>query len=544
MAPSYDAQPKLKNRMSRLAPIPFLCMCLCLCFATGKLVAQSGKPAKRPNIIYLMADDQNVGSVGCYGNPEVQTPNMDQLGRDGVIFDRHYNTTSICMASRANVFTGMYEYKTGTNFEHGDMKKEIWAKSYPVLLREAGYLTAFAGKFGLEVDGHGFDCSEFFDIWGGAPKQSSYKTTANRSMAKYATKYPHSTLSYGAFGQDVIREAVQADKPFCLSISFKAPHRPVQPDPKFDHIYKGKTFTKPANYGRENGAHLSQQSKRGRQYPRFKDWGYDKNYDSVMAKYYQQVYAIDVAMGMIRSELKAQGIADNTVIIYTSDNGFLCGAHGYGSKVLPLEEAARAPLLIYDPRSPSAGKNRRSPALTGNIDFAPTVLELAGLPIPKNMDGVSLLPLLQNPNLELREQLAFMNMFGPGATHSLTVISNNWKYTYWWYGDKTMEPSEELFDLTGDPLEMNNLAVDSDAAGVLEEMRTRYDQQLHHWKSEAVPHNNYAQYSKVFDRSIPWQDKNLNRLKHGKDLVHGSDRQKTKGRAKPPKTKQKKSLLE
>ena len=112
----------------------------------------------RPNIIYLMADDQNYGSVGCYGNPEVKTPNMDKLGSEGVIFERHYNTTSICAASRANVMTGMYEYKTGTNFGHGNMKPDVWAKSYPVLLREAGYLTAFAGKFGFEVEGYGYEC--------------------------------------------------------------------------------------------------------------------------------------------------------------------------------------------------------------------------------------------------------------------------------------------------------------------------------------------------------------------------------------------------
>ena len=132
------------------------------------------------------------------------------------------------------------------------------------------------------------------------------------------------------FGQDAIRTAVDQKKPFCLSISFKAPHRPVEPDPKFDDIYAGKTFTKPANFGRAAGEHLSPQSKQGRQYPRFSEWGYDTNYDRVMAKYFQQVYAIDVAVGMIREELTKQGVADNTVIIYTSDNGFICGSHGYG----------------------------------------------------------------------------------------------------------------------------------------------------------------------------------------------------------------------
>ena len=465
--------------------------------------------AEKPNIIFLFADDQNTLSVGCYGNSEVQTPNMDKLGEDGIIFDKHYNTTAICMASRANVMTGMYEYKTGTNFSHGDMSQKIWSKSYPVLLREAGYLTAFAGKFGLKVKGHGYECGEFFDRWGGSPDQTDFRTARNRSMAKYAKDYPHSTLSYGAFGQDVIKEAAEKKQAFCLSISFKAPHRPVQPDPKFDHIYKGKTFTKPANYGRSAGEHMPPQSKQGRQYPRFKEWNYDKDYDNVMAKYFQQVYAIDVALGMIREELETQGLADNTIIIYSSDNGFICGSHGYGSKVLPMEESSRVPMIIFDPRSKNAGKKLRSSSLTGNIDFAPTILELAGLPIPKNIDGVSLLPLLDDPTKRLRTQMSFINTFGPAAVTSLSILTQEWKYTYWWYGNEKMKPQEELYNLVKDPLEMTNFAVEAEAKDALEEIRKKYDTALAHWKAEAAPNGKYDRYVTRFDRHIPWQEKKL-----------------------------------
>ena len=168
---------------------------------------------KRPNIIFLFADDQSTYSVGAYGNKDVVTPNMDKLAADGLIFDRHYNTTAICMASRANVFTGMYEYKTGCNFEHGNMHAEVWEKSYPKLLRSAGYLTAFAGKFGLVVQGKGL-CEDDFDFWGGGPGQTNYATAKNKSMKKYAGEFPHSTLSYGAFGRDVIRDSVKQKKPF------------------------------------------------------------------------------------------------------------------------------------------------------------------------------------------------------------------------------------------------------------------------------------------------------------------------------------------
>lgn len=461
---------------------------------------------QKPNIIYLMSDDQNVRSVGCYGNVEVSTPNMDKVGQRGIIFNRHYNTTAICMASRASVFTGMYEYKTGTNFDHGNMKPEVWDKSYPVLLREAGYFTAFAGKFGLEVEEKGL-CEEDFDMWGGGPGQTHYKTAQNSSMIKYAEDFPHATLSYGAFGQDVIREATRQKKPFSLSISFKAPHRPIEPDPRFDHVYAGKTFTKPANFGREAGLHMSEQSKQGRQYKRFHEWEYSSNYDQVMAKYNQLIYAIDVAVGMILEELETQGIADNTVIIYTSDNGYICGAHGYASKVLPMEESSRAPLMIYDPRSSNSGKGLQCQSLTGNIDFAPTILDLADVSIPENMDGKSLVPLLNNPKQNIHEQLAFINVWGSIPTQSLTCITKDWKYTYWWFGNSDMKPTEELYNLASDPLEMNNLAGDAESLVALNTMRKKYDAQLAHWKQEAVHYNNYHQYGTLFDRSIQWQQK-------------------------------------
>ena len=481
----------------------------CFSMVCSMTVSAQNQPHKKPNIIFLFADDQNTLSVGCYGNPEVQTPNMDKLGAEGIIFDKHYNTTAICMASRANVMTGMYEYKTGTNFNHGDMTPEIWAKSYPILLRKAGYLTGFAGKFGFQVNGHGYECGEFFDSWGGSAGQTDFATAKNPSMKEYAEKYPHATLSYGAFGQDFIKRAAKEKKPFCLSISYKAPHRPVEPDPKFDHIYKDKTFTKPSNYGREAGKHMSPQSKQGRQYERFTSWNYSDKYDQVMAKYFQQVYAIDVSVGMLRDELKAQGLDDNTVIIYTSDNGFICGSHGYGSKVLPMEESSRVPLMIYDPRSELSGKKLRSSSLTGNIDFAPTILELAGLPIPENMDGVSLLPLLKDHNQDLRSELSFINVYGPLATTSLSVITKDWKYSYWWYGDKTMEPQEELFHLAKDPTELVNQAPRKESKEALATMRGKYDAALAHWKNNVNNQGKHQRYVKFFDRNITWQEKEI-----------------------------------
>ena len=465
---------------------------------------------KRPNIIFLMSDDQDLSSMGCYGNSEVKTPNLDRLAEKGMRFDKHYTTTAICMASRATVMTGKYEFKSGTNFDHGDMLVKTWKKSYPVILREAGYFTGFAGKFGFELKetpkGESIELPETdFDVWGGGPKQTSYMTEKNKSMAKYAKEYPHSTVSYGAFGRDFIEQASKLDKPFCLSISFKAPHHPTTPDPQFKAIYKGKKFTKPANFGREKGAHLSEQSKAGRQYERFHSWKYSTKYDKVMATYYQQVYAIDVACGMILDALDTYEVADNTIVIYTSDNGFLCGAHGYGSKVLPYEEASHVPLIIFDPRNKNSGKQLNTSALTCNIDFAPTILSLAGIQSPTDMDGKNLMKIYEDPEGEIHDSIALVNVWGPKEAHALSVVTKHHKYIYWSYEGGDYKVTEELFDLKHDTLEMKNVLAEN--REVTQKMRKLYDGYVRQWKAEAVPYNKYEQYGTVFDRKVPWEKK-------------------------------------
>ena len=190
---------------------------------------------------------------------------MDLLGKKGVIFDRHYNTTAICMASRANVMTGLYEYKTGCNFSHGPLGISQWQQSYPILLKKAGYRVGFAGKFGFSVSENpkggktnheGEYAKKDFDLWAGGPGQTNFMTKKNPTIAKYADKYPHSSRAYGAVTIDFMRESVEKGQPFCMSVYYKAPHKPEQPDPMFDDIYKDTIFRKLPNYGREAGKHL------------------------------------------------------------------------------------------------------------------------------------------------------------------------------------------------------------------------------------------------------------------------------------------------
>jgi arylsulfatase A-like enzyme len=462
----------------------------------------------RPNVIFLFTDDQASYSLGCYGNKDVKTPHIDSLSEAGMTFDHHYDTTAICMASRVNVMTGLYEYRHGCNFDHGPLTEKLWETAYPMRLRKSGYLTAFAGKFGFEVcrgtgKGPKYLPEDDFDKWGGGPGQTNYATAKNPSMKAYAKKYPHSSRSYGAFGSDFVRESAKSGKPFCLSVSFKAPHKPDQPDPIFDKVYAGKKFTKPSNYGREYGKHFSLQSKQGRQYERFVSWGYRDRYDEVMAIYHQMVHGVDSAVGMIRAAVKEAGVTENTVFIFTSDNGFFCGSHGYGSKVLPYEESSNVPLIIFDPRHSSSGKKLRSAALTANIDMAPTILDLAGLEVPAEMDGVSLLPLLDNPKAAVRETAALINVWGPQAAHSYGVVTRDYKYLYWPFEGGDLEPTEELYHLAKDPGELTNLAPVKGKD--LKKMRVVYDAAVEAWKRDTVDYNGYEQYGAIFDRSIPWK---------------------------------------
>lgn len=463
---------------------------------------------ERPNIVFLMADDQCTYSMGCYGTPNVKTPNLDRLAEDGMVFDRHYVSTAICMASRATVMTGMYEFKHGCNFMHGPLLEKHWSKSYPVLLKKAGYTIGFAGKFGFEVIKRPGDRSlipsDLFDDWGGGPGQTHYQTARNPSMKKYADRYPHSTLAYGAFAADFIHKHAKDTKPFCLSISFKAPHRPVSPDPRFDGIYQGITFEKPPNFGREYGKHFAPQSRQGRQFERFQSWGYATDYQAVMAKYYQQIYAIDVAVGMIRKAIQESGANNNTVIIYTSDNGFLCGSHGYGSKVLPYEESSRVPLIVYDPRFKKPGAARCS-QLTCNTDFAPTILRLAGIPVPDSIDGKNLMPLYEAPDKPIHDAIALLNVWGPKKTFSLSVVTRFQKYIYWPYEDQEISATEEFYDLKNDPWELRNRL---DLLSKNGRLRMFYDSFLEQWRREGAQHHGYATLPDFFARQPAANKKN------------------------------------
>lgn len=503
-----------------------------LCLITPLLSGSPAEAGQRPNIIFLLTDDQTIGAVGCYGNKDVITPNLDKLAREGVRFVNHYDTSAICMASRASIMTGLYEYRHGCNFSHGSLERRLFANAYPVKLRQAGYFTGFAGKLGFEMAGEPFKVFEHeFDLWAGGPGQTEYETKKNDGIAKYADRYPHCSRAYGAWGQAFLKAAKASGRSFCMSISFKAPHLPPIPDPIDMKLYADKTsFTRPLNYGVANGKHLSAQVHTSRAANAYREWVND--YDNTVRNYYARITGVDAALGMIREALEQQGLAQNTVIIFTSDNGYNSGSHGFGDKVIPYEESAKAPLIIFDPRLPKEHAGKTCAAVTANVDMPATIFALSGVPAPDGIDGKNLLPLLADPAGRVRDWLPLFNFWGVASAQSMAVVSSDWKYIFWYYGGNGMKPTEEFFHLAQDRIEMVNVANDSQHATELETARKAYDTEQAAMKPVVCKGHGYEPYPILFDRTLPWEKKE-SLLKQKKDK--GGDEAGTPAKPKSKK---------
>jgi arylsulfatase A-like enzyme len=467
----------------------------------------------RPNIVFLLADDFRWDSFGHLGDFGLKTPNLDSLAGAGVRFSRSYNTTAICQGSRANYMTGLYEFSTGTNFAHGGMANDIWKSSYPHQLKQAGYYTGFAGKFGFHVQepngkkGSSETVKPSFDFWAGWMGQGKYEITENPEATgyfeRYGNKKEHTTYALGMLGRDFIREAVKKDKPFNLSVSFKAPHGPFDLDERYTRIYADQTFAKPENYGPDENSPA--QALSGRPARKGDEWMTD--YDRTMYKYHTLVLGLDAAIGMIIEELEHQGVADNTIIIFAADNGFFNGSKGFGGKLYAYEEASRSPTIIYDPRRAPGFKldgYEVNEVLTGNIDIAPTILEYAGVQPPDGTQGKSLVPVMGGAETELHESVLLVHVWGSASAQSLAVVTPTHKYIHWFYGADGFERSEELFDMRNDQQEQVNLVGDAGSADVLDLVRAMYDGWIETWRAEGVADHGYPKYVRLADRHRPF----------------------------------------
>jgi arylsulfatase A-like enzyme len=275
-------------------------------------------------------------------------------------------------------------------------------------------------------------------------------------------------------------------KPFCLSVSLKAGHGPWGGyAPRFAKDFEGQVIPSRANVSEPEARRQpkflreSLESDRGLRFVQSMN-DLDGERNRLMRQYYRLIEGLDFCMGELRRELEQRGLASNTVVIFTSDNGHFAGEHGFFGKWLMHEESLRAPMIVFDPRTPAAQRGQTCDEMVLNIDVAPTILAFAQVPAPKAMQGQSLLPLLHQPGQAFRENFFYEHLYGHAPTpprhieRSEGVRTRDWKYTV--YVDQAGADREELYDLRHDPLEMKNLAHDPAQQDQLRQMRQQHQQ--------------------------------------------------------------------
>jgi arylsulfatase A-like enzyme len=425
------------------------------------------RSSERPNIIFLLSDDQRWDSLGCMGNPIVRTPHVDRLAEQGTLFRNNFVTTSICMTSRASILTGLYASVHRINDFSTSFTVEQYARTYPERLRNAGYHVGFIGKYGV---GDRMPADRF-DYWAGFPGQGRYFPEGEGGA--------HLTDIMGDQAIEFLDRA-PAGRPFCLSVSFKAPHV-EDPDPRqflysraTENLYADTEIPVPET---ADPRYISLRPVEVQRSEGRRRWGVRFStpllFQQSVRAYYRLITEIDTVVGKIRQQLEKSGADRNTVIVYSSDNGFYLGEHGLAGKWLMHEESIRTPMIVWDPRRPNSERGRSISEMTLNIDIAPTLLSLAGIDPDPSVQGRDLGPLMAGQQAGWRNDWFYEHRFTNNGWIPQTegVRTQRCKYTL--YTDT--EPAwEELFDLDRDPKEKENLAASPVHQAQIESMRSRH----------------------------------------------------------------------
>jgi arylsulfatase A-like enzyme len=432
----------------------------------------------RPNIIFVLVDDLRWDALRCMGNSVVETPNIDALAADGVRFTRCFVTTSICSVSRASLFSGQYLRRHGIGDFDRAFAPEQWKLTYPAQLRAAGYHIGFIGKFGVGSVAAIAAMEKEFDFWRGRPGQGGpFIDPKDPSRT-------HATARFGEEALEFIRKA-PTGRSLCLSISFTAPHardgkpREFEPDPRDESLYSGTQIPVPRKAAENFFQFLPKVARHSEGRKRWeRRFDSAERFQQITRDYLRLVTGIDREIGRIRRALDDRGMSENTVIVFTSDNGFFLGERGLADKWLMYEESIRVPLIVYDPRLSKTRRGKAVDELALNIDVGPTLLDLASIAPPMEMQGHSLAPLISGTEgRDWRTDFFYEHHFGeernPPIPATEGVRDRRWKYTRW---TSTNPVFEELFDLEIDPGEVRNLASEPSHTGQLERLRERWKQ--------------------------------------------------------------------
>ena len=428
----------------------------------------------RPNIVFLLIDDQRNDTLGCAGHPVIKTPVIDALAVEGVRFQNAFVTTSICAASRASILTGLFERTHGYTFKTPPLKAALMSNSYPSLLRQAGYRTGFIGKYGVKTEGNQEEM--MFDFF--KPHKQGFLKQPDGTRR-------HETEVAGDRAVEFLN-GNPSGTPFCLSVSFHAVHAvdgdkspgmghypwPKAMDGMYDDVdVSAPRLSDPSIF--ENLPAFMKTSLNRQRY--FWRWDTPEKYQTNMKAYFRMISGVDHVIGRIRDELDRLGLSGNTVIIYTGDNGYYMGDRGFAGKWSHYEQSLRVPLIVYDPRLPSKQRGVVSDRMALNIDIPPTLLALAGVEIPSSYQGRSLVPLLQGASAsEWRNDFFCEHLMNHEDIPKWEGVRGE-RYVYARYFEQ--EPVYEfLHDLASDPDQLVNLARDPERRTILERMRKRCDE--------------------------------------------------------------------
>ncbi|HEX6961700.1 MAG TPA: sulfatase [Lacipirellula sp.] len=498
------------------------------CLAVLLLAAVAALPVRgaqdRPNIVFLFSDDHAYQSVSAYGHGLNVTPHIDRLAKEGMRFDRCYVTNSLCGPSRACILTGKYSHKNG--FYSNRSRFDGGQQTFPKLLQKAGYQTALIGKWHLVSRPTGFD------HWEILPGQGRYYSPQFTTAETFGKK-PDRVAEPG-YVTDVItdkalhwlREQRDADRPFMIMIQHKSPHREWSPGPEHVADFTGVKIPEPATLfddyaNRADAARMAtmrisdlrldtdlklftEEDPRGKRMFRLMDgeqkaaWvaAYEEEneefrnsppegeelirwkYQRFIKDYLRTVQSVDDNVGRVLDYLDQAGLADSTVVVYASDQGFYLGEHGWFDKRFMYEQSLRTPFLVRWPGVTKPGSIEGR--IVSNLDFAETFLDVAGVEVPADMQGRSLVPILAgSPPEDWRTSFYYHYYEGPPAEHAVAehygVTDGRYKLIHYYKLGQW-----ELFDLVTDPHEMNSVYGQPDYAAP----RQRLEEELARLRSE------------------------------------------------------------
>ncbi len=431
-----------------------------LLLLTFSLCSLRAEDAARPNIVFVLVDDLRWDALGCMGHPVAKTPNIDRIAKEGVLFKNFFVSIPLCAPSRSSFLTGQYAHKTGIIDNSNRSTTSHQLVTFPRLLHDGGYDSGYVGKWHM---GNDSSRRPGFDYWVCLPGQGAYESPMMNVNGK-DEKVP-------GYVTDIINEHAvkfikqEHKKPFVLYVAHKAVHGPFFPAERHKNLYANARFPVPPNIkdSLEGKPALTSESdterkkKKNREKLGMKE---GKVSEKGAIQQLQCLAAIDDGVGEIFKALKETKQLDNTIIVFSSDNGYFWGEHGLGDKRWAYEESIRDPLLIRYPKLIKAGTTLDQ--LVMNIDVAPTFLDLAGVSIPKNIQGRSLLPLFKDKKVEWRASLLteyFREKMYPRTPTWQAVRTSDWKLIH--YTD--VQDMDELYDLKDDPYEMKNLIKDPKA---------------------------------------------------------------------------------